>query len=100
MIGIQSQGEGGSCQSHTQCRVCSWKASLQLGLGGEAELPLCHSWHGQGIELTCTLDRIKNKIVQPVFISQSIVLQVFIVGSYPPLSSSSFVTTNIIILYL
>ena len=35
-----------SFQAHTGCRVCSWRVSFRLGLGGEAELPLCRSWVG------------------------------------------------------
>ena len=57
-------------------------------------------WHGQGIELTCTLDRIKNKIVQLVLISWSVVLQVFLVGSYPTLSNGTAAMTNIIIIII
>ena len=38
-----------SCQGQAGCRVCSWRVSLWLGLGGEAELPQCHiaglDWH-------------------------------------------------------
>ena len=41
-------------------RVCSWRISLWLGLGGEAELPLCRclcvvaglDWHGHSVELS------------------------------------------------
>ena len=42
----QRRADGESCQAHTGCWVCGWRVFLQQGLGGEAELLLCHSWTG------------------------------------------------------
>ena len=56
MPGTHQERDPESCQEHTGCRGYSWRDSLRLGLGGEAELPLCHvaglDWLGQGIRLS------------------------------------------------
>ena len=54
-IGNLTERQRESGQAHIECRVCSWRVSLRLGLGGEAELPPCRSWVGRALscEFVC-----------------------------------------------